>query len=493
MNLCRMLIVVVAMSFMGCGTPNGNTSDASTAVPATVASHFFSNTDSPANCRNQCHLNSIHFALAALGIDPSLHSEIQFDRDVTSILRQLKFLGAQMGTEILEDSVASVLDELPQLPVCSAALIHQSGHIYFIVGLSNVGDEELIQVIHGDSFGALIPKQEILNGSFNGAWRFIKKHQGVVLHVGSGQLKVDSFVKSLGLVHSGIPAITKYRFQNVGDIPAYLNNAQSSCSCTVVDLRGPICIEPGDEYELDVSMTPNESASQRQYVIVNASDSIEGATVPLKLTLFAFQSEKLPVTPSAVDFESVAVGSTSQRTVRLREVESVRFNIQGINVGDLPLNYSIRADLDSRGLAIYTVTFELKPTAEFLGKRTGLCLISTSNRVHPEARIVVSYEAVPALEIIPSTLTLGEVTINQACTNVLLFRTASREPITISDVKLPRECNYEIIDGNGETRLVVTTILATPGLWQDSIALRANTKLASHNIMIRCSGLATKK
>jgi hypothetical protein len=389
--------------------------------------------------------------------------------------------------------VAALLDELPQLPVCSAALIHSNGHLYYIVGRARVGSEELIQVIHGDNSGALVSRQLLLSGGFVGAWRFRPKSSSTVLRVGKGQLEVDALVKSLGLVQSGVPAVTKFRMKNVGDIPLYLNDAQSSCSCTVANLRGPVSLEPGEEFEFAVSLKPNEAASQRQHVTVGISDSPEGHPFPQRFTLFAFQSEMLPVVPSVVDFETVTVGSKSQRTVRLREVESVRFNIQKVDVGNLPLTHSIATDFDSRGFATYTLTFELKPTVESLGKESGLCLISTSNRVQPETRVVVSYKAVPPMDVLPSTLTLGTVAVGQAHTDVLRFRMGTGEVITISDVKLPKECTHEIMVGEGETKLIVTTVITEPGLWQDNIALRANAKSTSHEFTIRCSGLATKR
>ncbi len=486
------LIVAIAIGFVGCGSPTGHISVGSGAVPATEGSHFFSSPESPSRCEHQCHSNSSRLALAALGIDPSLLSAIQFDESCTSILRQLKSLAPQVASEISETSVAALLDELSHLPVCSAALIHSSGHVYFVVGRASVGGEELIQVIHGDNSGVLVSRQQVLSGGFVAAWRFRPGRPSTVLRVGKGQLEVDALVKSLGLVQSGVAAATQFRMKNVGNIPLYLNRTQSSCSCTVADLPGPVSLSPGEEFKLAVSLKPNETASQRQYVTVDISDSPGGASIQQRLMLFAFQGEMLPVVPSAVDFETVTVGSTSQRTVRLREVESVRFNIRNVDVGNLPLTHSIATDFDSRGFATYTLTFELKPTVESIGKETGLCLISTSNRVQPEARVIVSYKAVPAMEVLPSTLTLGTVGVGQAKTDVLRFRAGAGEVITISDVKLPKECTHEITVGEGETKLTVTTVLTKPGLWQDNITLRANAKSAAREFTIRCSGLATK-
>ncbi len=487
-NRSIILVAVITISCTGCGAPIGNADN----NPATVGSNLFSSPESPTSCRFQCHPNSGRLALAILGIDPSLHSTLQFDESGTSILRQLKSLARKVASEVTETSVTALLNELPHLPVCSAVLIHSSGHLYVVVGQANSGGEDLIQVIHGDNSGLLVSRQQILSGGFVGAWRLRRSRPSTELQVGRGRLEVDTLVKSLGLVKSGIPTATKFRMQNVGTTPVYLNDAKSSCSCTVADLQAPASLEPGEQIELAVTLKPNESASQRQYVTLDISDSPGGASISQTLSLFAFQSEMLSVVPSAVDFETVTVGSTSQRTVRLREVESVRFKILDVDTGNLPLRHSIATDFDSRGFATYTLTFELKPTVETHRKEHGLCLISTSNRVQPEARIAVSYKAVPAIDVLPTTLTLGTVAVGQSHTHVLRFRTSTGEAVNISDVKLPNECSHEITAGDSETKLTVTTVLTEPGLWQDNITLQASAKSVSREFTVRCSGLATK-
>ena len=210
-----------------------------------------------------------------------------------------------------------------------------------------------------------------------------------------------------------------------------------------------------------------------------------------KLTVFAAQRQALPVLPSTiVDFGAIVPDGTSARVVRIREVETIRFNLVDVDVSDMPLTHTISRSIDQAGMATYRITLELRSSNTRAGSYAGTCTLFTTSRTHPQVRVPVQYEILPTLTVEPANLTIGTIGINMPHTQVFQIRSALPGMLHVEVVKQPKECSVRENRGSACLELNVTTTLTTPGVWQDEIGLKINSESGSQDVTIRCTGLA---
>lgn len=70
-------------------------------------------------------------------------------------------------------------------------------------------------------------------------------------------MEISPSVFDFGTVTAGTPVTTQFVIKNTGDKPLIINDAKASCGCTVPK-KPEEPIMPGEEYELDVTVTASE-------------------------------------------------------------------------------------------------------------------------------------------------------------------------------------------------------------------------------------------
>lgn len=474
--------IVMVIVLAGCGSTPASLPEIVTGARQGEHAAFFRLGPTQA-CLHQCAPEAIEFARGAMG---ATSSSFHFDHSFEEVLHESTSLGKAVLIPVNE-----LLHELASLPACSAVLVHSSDHLWLVVGEVEIDGDAKVQLVHGKEQGVLASQQEILDGGFRGAWKLERGSEPISMRVGSGEIEMDAVVKNLGVVELGVPTTATFILKNAGNSPLVLVNAGSSCSCTMATLTEQTELDIGESYELVVTLKSNNAVSQRQHVILEIHNSQDHTVVSKKLGIFACQKQSLPVLPSVVDFGAVLPGSSSVRLLRVREVDSIRFSLKDVDVAELRLTHEISHDVDQRGFATYKISLILTPDHFAVpGKYAGTCVIATSSLTHPQARIPIQYEILPTATIEPTSLAIGTVVINEPRTHVLRIRSSLSESFTVHVLKLPKQCVIRE-NRNGEiVELIVTTKLNSPGVWHDEIGVEVMADSGTHNLNIRCTGVA---
>ncbi len=448
---------------------------------------IFSRSGHAKGCLDECVPESIRFARGALGASAS---RFQLDHSLEQVYLHLGDQDNIPPGNAKFILVRELLDVIASLPVCSAILVHSSGHLWLVVGQVEIDGEKRVQLVHGHGPGMLVSNQEILEGEFREVWRLDRGPQQNSMDIGSGKLEIDGIAKNLGVVQAGVPATAVFTLKNTGRSPLRLVTAESSCSCTTSSLEKDTRLDSGNSYDLAVTLHPNNSPCQRQHVVLEIRNPDDESVVKQKLTVFASQGQVLPVLPATVDFGAILPGGSGTRVVRVREVETIRFSLANIAVADLPLTHAISQDIDQRGLATYQISLELRPVGTLPGKYSGNCVVTTTNPTHHQVRVPVQYEILPTVTVEPQSLAISTVEVHKPHASILRIRSALSGNLTVQVLKHPHECSIEEHRVRDGVELIVTTTLTRLGIWQDEMTIQVNTDSGSQNLSIRCTGLA---
>jgi|GEM_PF-3186491 hypothetical protein len=473
---------------IGCGQSTASSS--LQAVPLVKGRlSVFAKMNRPASCLNRCLSETVLFGCGAIGIDSAV-SVLNSVEDQSEVIRDLLKQGADVGGSVTRIGVQELMDGLASLPLFSAVLVHSTGHLFLVSGEVEINGRKHIQLFHGDDNGVLASRQEVLDGGFIEAWKLERGSEWNSISVGSGKLEIDTMFKSLGEVDTGRSSKTEFLLRNSGRVPLAILKVKTSCSCTSASDAAGMRLSAGDTYTLGVTVAPNNSSSQRQSIYLEVCNPRDESVRKVRLTVIAAQQESLPITPSKVNFGELLPGSTATREIRLREVDTIRFGVEKVDVGGLPVTSVVSATKDLGGLSTYRIDLQLRPEMSAPGKRIGLCTIFTDNHVYPRTSLPVEYEILPSVSVEPMNLTVGTIGVNQPYVQQFQVRSPLSKPLSIELAKQPAECEIRETRDGEALQLVVTTTLTRPGIWRDDIDLKVKTELGSQDVTIRCSGIA---
>lgn len=481
--LDKVFALLLSMIAVGCDSPTAG-DPANTLSSVLVNYSPFTQHGSPEACPNRCVLESMGFARGARGVAAT---PTQIDHTLNDVLERTDSPG-----KVTKVTIGQLLEEITSLPPCSAILVHSNGHLWMVVGLVRIDKDVKVQLVHGNESGMLASMQDILSGDFREAWKIEQRPNTTTINVGTGRLEIDSVHKNIGLVQPSVPVTATFVLQNTGHSPLNLTKFESSCSCTTANLNGTIVLQDGEKYDLEITLTPNNLASQKQYVVLNIQDSQDRIAVKQRLTVYASQREPLQVSPSTVDFGAIVPGSCSKRILRVREASTIRFTQASIDVIDLPMRHSVTREVNKSGFSMYKFDLELQPTEQVPGVYKKTLAINTNSLTNPSAKIPILYEILPTTAVEPPSLSVGTVGVNHSRVDILKIYSLNSVIKSARMLNSPKECSILQSLDNGKVELIVTTTLVTPGVWQDKIVLQVHTDTGDQKLEIQCTGLARK-
>jgi len=130
-------------------------------------------------------------------------------------------------------------------------------------------------------------------------------------------LSADSEGGDLGEVRQGAKARHKFVIRNTGKGPARLERTWTSCGCTATSLSKTV-LQPGESLPVEVSFVAGARGGEfRKWVHVYSDDPLS----PLRLYVKGRIRPLYALEPPVVDFGTLGVGQTAQRTVVIRALE----------------------------------------------------------------------------------------------------------------------------------------------------------------------------
>jgi len=476
-------VCLLTICVSGCSQSN-TTSSATQTRPAVQS--IFSNKSTPSHCPAQCVSTTVAIAREGLGLDPEEQGKKEL-LDAVALFESLDKEDKDAGSTSIRVPVEDTIEKVTEGPAAPVVFVHNSGHLYVLLGAIKVNDKLLCQVVHGGESVSLVTKRMLLEGGFQEAWRFEKKEGvAVPIHVGSTVIEIDKLWHNFGETLPDKSLECAFHLKNTGKNTVILDKPIVSCQCTVPDLGEKTKLASGGTLDLKILTKPASSTSLRNSVGLTFYEAGNGMSRRVQLALIGSQRESMEVTPTKLDFGIVVPGKVCSRVVSLREKPTDRFVLKEVGSGDLPLSHNVETTKDSNGLATYRVHLELNVKDESLGEQHGELVLSTDSDVRPKVTIPVLFKTESPLRATPSVISLGTVVVGDAREERVQLVSRSGEPVTAQIECCPEECAIVFDRKKNPTEMVVVINLKQAGIWQGIIKLRAKDATKEQAVAIRC-------
>lgn len=174
----------------------------------------------------------------------------------------------------------------------------------------------------------------------------------------------------LDLGQAQVPANLQGRFSVVNPLreAVTIEQINSSCSCTAVDFRGPVVLEPGERLDLGVELR----LSENDFGMIRKSLTLltNGEPVTLGVTAEALGRPRVTVSPALVEFAKVGSWEEPARTVEVRCGAPVTLRATSSSISD-PIVEFEGPQQQSAGILAYRLALPLDlPRGKFSGTGT---------------------------------------------------------------------------------------------------------------------------
>ena len=388
-----------------------------------------------------------------------------------------------------ESRLDEFLDRIDELKSEEAILVDANGEAYVFLGRISLHDESDAELTgyhfcHGvDSIYVAQGKEELRSRGFRDVWiADLSSQPGIRFQVDAGALQLSRSLCSLGVVPFGSTGSADIVLTNVGDVPLELSQPEASCGCTVAALSA-FSLAPGESLSMKVSVTPSNrgtrlsSTRQTVFIPVQCRGAGDEASRRIAVNALCVQEAGVQIAPVSVDFGTLHPGESVERTVRLSETATSRFDIQGVDIEGLSLKHTL-AESTTRGLREYQVRLEcaidespLSGTVPVTTRR-GTIKVRTSSRREPVVVIPCQLEIHPRVSSRPGVISFGLVPTGQELRDIVRIESSTAAPFRVADVVSPQDCQVEIasLEG-GAYSCTVRSTPADPGLWKRIIVL----------------------
>lgn len=468
-------ISLLALCGVGC-SPNEDALSRAP-VPSLVSSTFASSGD-PSCCAVQCIHTTLTMARAELRLDPT-KSESQPHSDLDAVLDSLVQQGEDIGSTIARVPVEEVLDDLSEGPNRPSVLVHSTGHLYILLGTIRVSDRLLCQVVHGKSPISLVSPQVLKDEAFRKAWKFVRSEDAwVPLRVGSTMIEIDRLWHNYGEVLPDSNLECTFHLRNTGNVAVVLDRPFTSCNCTVPHMQDKTELRPGSVLDVTLRTKPPNSPSLRQPILLTLYERGTGTPRHVTLEVLGTHQKPMEIIPPHVDFGEVIPGHAYSRTVRLVEFPTDRFALKSVDVGALPLTYTVEKTNSPHGLRTYRVHLQLVPHQEdTVGRHGSEIVLIPDGQTSTPVTIPVLYAVVSSVTVVPSAVAFGTLNVGEPSERKVTFVSREGNSLTVHECHVPNGCVAEVTYGFDGPELILRLQLDKPGIWEGVIRARVGSSL----------------
>lgn len=418
---------------------------------------FIDRTDG-ADCSLRCREIAESVVRSELGLDPTTGSSM--GREPDEWLRSLT-----EGVEPLEGcirrvSVGECVNRISVGAVAPCILVHETGHLYVLLGTIKIRGHLMCQLIHGKSPVWLVESSKLKTAGFREAWWLHRVADSFPVRIGAAKLRVDHMFHDFGEVEPQSRVQCLFVVKNTGERTVVIDKPRVSCGCITPNTTSVIQLAPGEQHELSIALRVGVSSSVRHAVALKCFEKETGDSKELVFYVFASQRQAMRIVPHSVDFGVVVPGQSYTRTIRLTEVASDRFEIHSVKVSGLPSRsqWQLVEKHASRTLHDYLVRLTITMDAQVprTGDYAGELVVTTSSHVRPHICVPTRLTVPQAVCAEPSIISLGSVVAGEQRQARVRFISRSTESFSIDVARWPRECRIELDRSKVPQEMLVT-------------------------------------
>ncbi len=424
---------------------------------------------SASGCRLRCAAVALRVACAELGADSEAMAAPGRYDSVGDLRELLNGMLTTPGSALQVVPFSHFVKNIDSHLGTPVVLVHESSHLYVLLGAVELGGDSYFQVLHGRAGPTAMLASEFAHQDFREAWVIPGGHDGVSMKVGDGLVRVDSLWKNLGEIRPFSRQETSFEITNLGETRILLGKPSASCGCTVAEVNDQREIGPGESTRVEVAVRSQGKSATRHSIWLKVLDQSTRNLQKLHLEVMGNQLETMEVTPRSLDFGTVGAQRSATRTVRLTEVKTDRFDLKQVDVGDLPLDYAIETNLAKDGLKTHRVDFVLDREGLHSGKHKGNVRLVTDSSLRPLVEIPVCYQVEPLCQLSPSLVSFGNVTASSTLEQSVNVTGPGPFRLTLTLARAPEDCRVSIDQLESSASVVVKPQFSGEGAWKRSI------------------------
>jgi hypothetical protein len=227
-------------------------------------------------------------------------------------------------------------------------------------------------------------------------------------------------VFDFGVVARGAKVEHRFPFDNIYLEDVHVESISSTCGCTKPTLVKPL-LKTYERSEIVATIDTRSFTGRREATIKVVFDLPFRAEV--QLHVYTYIRSDVVVQPGEARFESVAQGSSANRTLTVSYAGRPDWKILEVKTTSPYLAANAVEQRRGQGLVTYQLQVQLKPDAPAGYLRDQLVLVTNDN-VSSATHVPVAVEAVivPAAQVRPSPLSLGILRAGQSVTRNLVVQ-----------------------------------------------------------------------
>jgi hypothetical protein len=416
-----------------------------------------------------CVPQGLYLARAALGLSPLYN--LATINDIEDLRKKLQTEAASIGGKLAVRPLDATLRSMKKATVGSQPLlvvVHRNGHFYGLLGTMDIDGTRLFQLVHGDSQVWLASKEQMNRAGFKEVWHLQPGSRGVPFRVGDGELIIDKVYENFGELKPQQEVRGTFILENTGKKTIILGVPQTSCTCTIPNIKESTKLEPGGKKEMEVIFQSGASTSARQTIVMKCYEEGTGVSQTFPLELFGNQRRSMEIMPTSLDFGLVVPSEEVFRTINLKEMPTDRFTILKVDVGQLPITYTRQEEIAPDGLKFYRTEFKFVLQDEKIeGNQSGVIEFTTDSKQFPNVKIPVVYKVAPVIRAIPSIVSFGMLKVGEKAESKVEFEARTGEPVAAIVKSLPNSVTFE----KKSDAYLVSFMPEQSGIWENVLEL----------------------
>lgn len=243
---------------------------------------------------------------------------------------------------------------------------------------------------------------------------------------------------NFGRVAIGSSSTQTLTITNTGGSGTSINNAAvTGGGFTLQAPALPASIEAGQSVSFSVTFLPSTTGAKQGSLSVSGATKQASVTVSLAGTGVQQTAPAISITPTSINFGSVAIGATSTQSVTLVNTGNANLNItqmagpsNGFGVSGLPIPLTLSAGQSAKFMVAFT---------PLVAGAVSSALLLTSNAPNSPASLPLAgtgTQQLPQISVLPTNLAFGSVTVGSNGKQSLTVSNTGNAGLTISSANV---------------------------------------------------------
>jgi hypothetical protein len=252
---------------------------------------------------------------------------------------------------------------------------------------------------------------------------------------------------NFGSVAKGAETVVRIKVKNVYNEEIQVTNLTTGCGCVSWDEVSrlnqlPMSIPSGQHRFLTLRLdTIRYDGERKSKASVSLLDAVHGVSTVVDFPVIGFIRKDIVITPGAVVFGNVDLGSTPERKVELHYAGRADWKLTNVKATNPHLKVALRETARGNGLVNYELAVALKPDAP-IGTVRDQVIIETDDVNNP--RVAVLVEGTIEADVAITDLQFGSLAPGQSKTVPVIIR--GKKPFKIDELYREKKDNSKLPD-----------------------------------------------